>query len=191
MHTDKKIKKIKISDEGDSLRLTFDWPQGITQVHIATQPDPNIGKLFTLQEYKKQAGYHTLKIQGITTYYIYPSQWENGEDIFFEASQMSYTNQTIIHFSMEESIRQYKNYRVILQANYPVPADIICYVKKENALPQNVSDGMVYCFSEPLEPNQPITRIIRTAKNEYINFFIKDVSQNDCYQLEGAANGII
>lgn len=177
------IKKIKCYDEGDAIRLTFDWPQGISQVFISTEPDPAVGRLFTLQEYKKQAGYTTLKIQGAITFYIYPSQREDGEDIIYDPTEFAYTNPTIITFSLAEEIEQYKNYRLTISANYPVPEEIICYVKKENAIPNDISDGVLYPFSEALTPNQPMTRIIRTTKNEYINLFIQDVNNAKLYQL--------
>jgi len=183
MHPDNKIKKIKPHDEGTHLRLTFDWPQEITQVLISTRQDPTTGKLFTLEEYKKQSGYTTQKLQGITTYYIYPSQRENGEDITFPPTHLSYTNRTIIDITIKEKSTQHKNHNITISTNYPVTTGILCYTKKENTPPQNQTDGVFYPITEPLEPNKPITRIIRTNRNEYINFFIQDLAQEELYEL--------
>ena len=175
------IKNVKCYEDGDTIRLVFDWQQGLSQVFITTQPDPTSGKLFTLQEYKKQAGYITPKIQGTTTYYIYPTQRENGKDIIYDPIEFTHTSQTIINFSLEEEIGQFKNHRLTIYANYPVPENVICYVKNKNARPENILDGVLYHFNEVI--NQPITRIISTAKNEYINLFIRHANNAKLYQL--------
>jgi len=195
------IKKIKIYDEDETLRLTFDWARDISQVYIATAPDSDAGlvvpiarncssmqhgKLFTLQEYKKQSGFHTPKLQGITTYYIYPTQRENGEEIIHPPTEASFTNKTVINFSIIEKIGTYKNHHITISANYPVPVDIIGYVKQYSPGNSSHINDTSYTIGE--EISQPITRVIRTAKDEYIKLFLRD---ENLYCLEGESHGTV
>jgi len=188
------IKNVKCHNDGDRLRITFDWPPAVQQVHVYTlrdgsEPDFGNGKLFTLQEYKKQSGFLADKTQGETIFRIYPLVWsvthggicnsteEAGEYVLYDQTDLnsvSLIEKTIINCSMKEKVGQYKNYEITLSANYSVQKNTICYVKKENELPRDINDGLLYHFDEAITPGQPITRIVRTMKNEYIRFFSMD-----------------
>ncbi|MCL2386298.1 MAG: hypothetical protein FWC89_01995 [Defluviitaleaceae bacterium] len=199
---DKTIKNVKCYDNSDNIRLTWNWGQGVQQVYIFTEglnvneTDANAenfsndGKLFTLQEYKKQGGCILPKNAGAFVYYIYPFQRVDGEDILYDQphnqNQISYTCKTTINVTIVEKAEptmlssffssggRYKNHEVTLTSNYNVSADIIGYVKNENAPPTDINDGTTYLLGEPLQANQPLTRIIRTERNEYLNLFIPE-----------------
>ena len=185
------IKNTKCHDDGDKLRIIFNWPNGIGQVYIfaakyaapvAELMEQGGGKLFTLQEYKKLGGYITEKAQGETHYYIYPLMREGGENILYDQTgenSVSFIDMTFITCQICEKTgwgfdNGYKNHEITLEANYPVEKNIICYVKKKNEPPRDNNDGTLYYFGEPIEPNQPITRIVRTMKNEYLRIFVRD-----------------
>ena len=192
--SDKIIKNIKCTDEGENIRLTWSWPQGIEQVYAFTSEELTGGKLFTLQEYKKRGGYILRKNPGVSTYYIYPFLRKGGEDILCNQppgqNKISYTNQTIINFSVSEKFglpflgQYYKNHEIILSSENDVPADIISYVKKENNFPNDAQDGVVYYFGEMLEAGKPLTRIVQTGKNEYISLFIRK-ENTELYVMKG------
>jgi len=162
------MQKIKIYDENANLRITFDWPQNVGEVYIATAPPPEMGRLFTLQEYKGQGGFVTPKLPGVTTYYIYPTDWG-------EVGQISYTFRTDIDVQIREKIGRYKNHHITLCATHPVPQDVVCYVK---------DDGTRYQLGESLQPNVPLTRVVRTCMHEYLRLFIAEDYSN-LYSLRG------
>jgi len=144
------MKKLKYYEEGDNLRLTFDWPDGVDYIHISPPTPP---RLFTLQEYIKFGGLKTPKLQGLTTYYI-----QAGE----EESCLVYENKTAVNFVLERRAHQYN---LTLSCDYHVPPDVVFY-KKNN--------GMVYPFSEEIFPGEFVTRVIQVKSNEQISLFIKD-----------------
>ena len=196
----KAIKNVKYFDEGSNLRFTFDWARGVSQVYISTTPSPLVGKLFTLQEYRKQAGFITPKAQGETTYYIHASLRENGEDVVFtqpSGNQIVYTYKTIIDYYICEKMGKFKNHQITFSTNNHVPCGVICYVKKENEYPSNICDGEIYNFNETLKSQQPITRIVRTTKNEYIRLFLCEKEEKKLYKLNqlnqqrGVENGTV
>ena len=185
------IKNIKLRDEGDKLKLTWHWPLETEYVYIFTDASLVNPRLFTLQEYKKRGGFYTQKVVGISTFYVYPFIRENGEDTLCEQPMgenvVSFTNLTMITADICEKIplpifqTRYRNHEITLTANHNVPSDIICYAKKENNRPDH--DGVMYFFGEPLQAGQPVTRIIRTTKNEYINLFITE-GKTSLYSLK-------
>jgi len=175
------IKNLTHHQDNNKLRITFDWPAETTQVHIAKENDFTKAKLFTLQEYKSSGGFVTSKSPGITNYYIFPSKQESGQNIpTGEAAHISYTHQTIIHFQLEEKTDQYKHHKLTLQSEAHIPAATLYYVKNDHP-PQSITDGIKY----PIEAirQAPLTRIIRTNKDEYIKLFLKD--GENLYKLEG------
>jgi len=182
------IKNVKCSDNGSTkLQITFDWPVGVQDVYIFAShlASDNFdihqaaGKIFTLQEYKKLGGFETSKMPGRTFYYIYPFvRCAEEGDILHNQDGTNFTEFceiTKIKCLMREKngIGASKNFEITLSANYPVGSDIICYVKKKNEIPTNINDGTLYQFGAPLEPGQDVTRVVRTARNEYIRLFAK------------------
>jgi len=148
------FKNIKCHDDGGKLRITFDWPDGVGEVYVN-------GRMYTLQEYRARSGFVTEKLRGRTVYYI--SDTEEGH-----RSCVSFVEKTSITCKIREISglgydKRYKNYEVTLSADYPVPADVICYVKND--------DGM-YCFGEPIMPDAPLVRVVRTVRGEVLHVFV-------------------
>ena len=181
------IKNAKCHDSGDKIRIIFDWPIGIQQVYIFIDELSDNGKLFTLQEYKKHGGFVTEKVHGETKYYIYPSTRKSGEDVLYEQNGdnfVCFIEKTTINCHIHSAIgKKYVNHEVSLSANYRVESDIICYVKKKNAPPMDITDGTLYYLSEAIEPGDVLTRIIRTAQNEYLRFFVIDNEKRNIYGI--------
>ena len=195
------ITNLKCYDEGENIRLTFNWGAGVEQVYIFENEDKNEGdaspevnqnsggRLFTLQEYKKRGGYIRAKRPGRFTYRVYPFvRDESGRDILSEQPENSITHicKTDIALTIEESTGvAYKHYKITLTAQHSTPPDIVLYVKyseTEDAHPGNASDGVAYLFGEMLDAGKPVTRIIRTETNEYLRFFINQIN-SELYNL--------
>ena len=79
------ILNLKAHTEGDNLRLTFQWPLSVEQIYVfktkandvsdsfdITTADQQQARLYTLQEYKKHAGYVEVMRPGVYTYHIFP-----------------------------------------------------------------------------------------------------------------------
>jgi len=193
------ITNIKCRDDIENFCLTFNWPQGVEQVYISA--DKNMGnkfhesicaegmsknvenkfhesicaegmsknmetaKLFTLQEYKKLGGFSIRKTPGIFTYYVCAPGGQ--------PSEITFTCKTSINCDIIEKTeffgkvgkigKNYKNHQITFTAEYDTPSGIICYAK---------SGGITYFFGEPLKALHPLTRIVRTKKNEDLELFI-------------------
>ena len=161
---------IKFHDEGENLRLTWSWPQGIEHLYIS---DGIIEKLYTLQEYKQRGGYFTKKKPGKTRYYIKISEAENSPEIFHERNENSnvYIFETVINIRL---IKKHKNHEIILSSKHDAPPDTICY--KVSGL------NNFYFISERLEAGKLLKLNIRTEKNQNIHMFINE-EQEDLYSL--------
>jgi len=193
------IKNIKSHVEHDKskIRITFDWPADISQVFIfavqACNPDSEfLGKpglaeighrLFTLQEYKKYSGFITEKIRGETSYFIYPSTREGEGYILYEHSTgnncVNFIEKTTINCQIKEKMswgidKKHTNHQITISSDYSIEENILCYVKKKNAPPIDITDGKLYYFTEAIEPGRAITRIVRTMKNEYVQMFVSE-----------------
>jgi len=175
--SNKEIKNIKYYNEGNKIRITFDWPVGVQQVKFqAVRESACKLKLFTLQEYKKHGGYITEKIYGKTDYYIYPydpGKIQTSADLsadFTDFAKFTIINKIKIYYTLAEKFSAgYKKYTLTVSSPHPVPPDIICYVKKKNSPPVDINDGTLYYLEE--EISQPLKRIIRTDINEHISVF--------------------
>ena len=148
------FKNVKCHDDGKKLRITFDWPVGVGEAYIN-------GNLFTLQEYKTRGGFVTDKLRGKTVYYISDNEVEQGSSVcFVEKTFITCKIRDINGFGYD---KRYKNHEITLTADYPVSADIICYEKN--------CDG-IYFFGEPIMPDEPLVRIVRTMKEEQLRVFV-------------------
>jgi len=156
------IKNIKCHDQGGKLRLTFDWPIGVGQVYVN-------GKLYTLQEYKARGGFITEKIRGRTVYYISDSEVEQGRSVCFV--EKTFVTCKIREISGLGYDKRYKNHEITLTADYHVPANVICYEKKKNATACD-NDDILYYIGDAVSAGQPLKRVIRTMKDEYIHMSI-------------------
>lgn len=180
---------IKIYEEGDNIRLTFNWLLGVEQVYVYTlegHPDrenkpfeglpigSDDGKLFTLQEYKERGGYVTKKTPGVTTYYICPFLREDGEDVILTQDNITFTCRTVVEYSIREKLGRYKNHLITLSSKNTVPEDVICYVKKANGFPVDIGDGILYYLSGLPEGGKTMTWVVRTEGHEFIRVFIRN-----------------
>lgn len=161
---------------GGKLRLTFDWPQHIQEVFIADTKDvtssTTSGKVYTLQEYKKNGGFFTAKLPGCTHYYICPML--DGTILHQPDGNIASHIETVrIRYKMYERTGAYKYYDISLSADYIVPAGIIYYVKKAGAPPSSINDGMQYSIDIPLTPGKELLQVIRTSRTEYLQFFTR------------------
>lgn len=202
------ISKLKCHFEEGQIRLTFLWPEDIEQVYIfKTKPDeqfdikaadPSGGRLFTLQEYKKNRGYTEPRPSGAFVYHIFPFIRKETEDfaVVGESSDVSdnfvsdnfieVIGQISIRLSITEKAKrfsQYKNYKITLLSQQTVAGDVLCYVKKTGAYPQSVKDGTVYFFGDTLIAGSPGHFEIKVKKDEYIRVFVQDEDKAGVYIL--------
>ena len=159
------IDNIKFHDFNyNQIKMTFSWPLDTQEVFIND-------KLFTLQEYKKLGGFITKKIPGKMSYEICTNNGVTANSTFICKTYIKYNILTKTGLGFDP---RYKNYEITLQANYPVPKDIICYTIKKNDLPRDISDGRLYYWNEMLAQNTQTTRIVRTMQDEFLQIFVKD-----------------
>jgi len=186
MESGERVTNIRCIEEGENIRITFNWPESVEQVYIFStqgefgefkinEADTSQGRMFTLQEYKKRGGCVISQEPGVITYYIYPFRREDGEDVCYACdgeNQITHTCRINIDFTIREKTGRYKNHEITLTADHPVERDTVRYVKKANDSPQNIHDGVDYVFGEMLEPGRYVTRVVRTMSNEYLRLFI-------------------
>jgi hypothetical protein len=166
---------LKCNDEGEKIRLTWNWPQEIEQVYIFTNEETG-GKLFTLQEYKKRGGAFLRKKHGTFDFLICPFKRENGEDIFFDNlddNKISFTHKAEIFFSVREKKsppflkQQHKNFLISFSSKENIPPNIIRYEKNE-------CDDVIYFFGEEISADKVVTRIVQIENDETLRFFISE-----------------
>ena len=208
------IDGLKCTDEGDTYRLTFRWPEAVRQVYIykkqgsfddsekSLQPLVYAGempggtascsmRLHTLQEYRMHGGYTDAKTPGTYTYHIYPFERVNGEDIYYTGPDsrhiITVTGQGVINCSITERQhwRDYKLYDITITSGLPIPPETVCCVKKEGAYPVSHDDGVVYYFYEPVQRGELFTRHMQVGKDEYVRLFIAE-SAAAAYRLDMA-----
>lgn len=194
------IGDLKYFEEGNRIRLTFKWPTAIQQVYIfKTAGDFDIetaleseARLFTLQEYKKQAGFFDAKTPGVYTYRIYPFLRDEDEDIAIAQTNgkndiTCLTGQVAVGFRFNEKVSWMgggKTIDIQLLSDQYIDADLLCYVKKAGGYPADLQDGLVYFFGEPLQPGIKLLRRIKTQKNEFIRLFVHDPDKAHLYRLQ-------
>jgi hypothetical protein len=153
-----KITNLRCRDEGEKIKLTWAWQPEMEFVYVN-------GKLFTLWEYKKNAGCSLRKVPGVTKYVVCPFKRENGEDILYDESEITVSFKTKINFSIcEKFSSRYRNFEITFTPQHDVPENVICYT----------INGNTYIFGETLKAETPTTRIIRAGKSENLRVFIRD-----------------
>ena len=202
------IRQLKCHMEAGQMRLTFLWPIDCEQVYIfktegpfnIAEINPAVGRLFTLQEYKKQGGYTEPRPSGAFVYRIFPFVREGVEDfaiVYTGTSdlenagnevdnEIEVTGQIPIEFSISEKtgfLSKEKKYTVTLLSQQTVAGDVLCYVKKEGSYPQSVEDGKIYFFGDGLRASVKGKWEIKTKKNEYIRLFVRDPDKTGVYLL--------
>ena len=167
------IKNIKCHNHNRKLKLTFDWPPGISEVQINE-------KLYTLQEYKKNGGYVTKKSQGLTTYEIFPIK--EGEIMRENGDSVTHLEKTILVYEIKETgVGKYTNHIITFSANYPVPPKILCYVRSINRL-VDISQETMYYLYEEIPATHDLICVVRTPKNERLHLFINE-EMRDLYGI--------
>ena len=196
------ITQLKHHMEPGQMRITFLWPEDVEQVYIfktSAHENHNFsaqtaqdGKLFTLQEYKKQGGYTCPRPSGSFVYRIYPFIKKEGKDFIVVCDDIDnyieVTGQIPINFCITEKkgfLNKHKTYTVTLTAQQSIPGDVLCYVKKENTYPVSPTDGIMYFFGDGLVAGSTGKWDVKVKKNEYIRVFVRDKSLNDVYILKG------
>ena len=201
------VSQLKCHMEAGLMRLTFLWPEDVEQVYIfktgehfnIEDADPASGRLFTLQEYKKQGGYTCPRPSGAFTYRIYPFIRKDGCDYAFvytdkyagdfqsPQNSIEVCGQIPIQVNITEKsgfLSKDKTYIITLLAQQAVEGDILCYVKKLNGYPATVNDGMMYFFGNGLEAGLPKKWEVKVKKNEYIRVFVRDPVLAGIYCVE-------
>jgi len=214
------IRQLKCHMEAGQMRLTFLWPIDCGQVYVfktetrfdIAEADPNRGRLFTLQEYKKQGGYIEPRPSGAFVYSVFPFIREGGEDFAIiykgggskggssgesgsnesgsnegSSNEIEVTGQIPIDFSVTEKtgfLSKEKKYTVTLLSQQAVEGDVLCYVKKEGSYPQNPEDGVMYFFGDGLAAGIKGRWEIKVKKNDYIRIFVRDQDKASIYLLK-------
>ena len=180
------IDGLKCTDEGDSFRLTFRWPEGIQQVHIYKKeenceaPSSGPARLLTLQEYRRQSGFTDKKSPGTFTYMVCPFVRTDGEDFYYpqpdNRHMATVTGRVEIKYQIncQQNWRGQKLHDIIMSSGYDIPPDTICCVKKENSPPTGPHDGTVYYVHDAITKGEPLVRQVQTTKDEYICLYISD-----------------
>jgi len=189
-----KITNIKCRDDGGKITLTWHWPEGVEQVHIFIGDTVASPKLYTLQEYKKRGGFSAKKCRGVNMFSVFPftpdddasgapASDDSDTPAAYQSPSHTPTSENTIRFIVTTPITctvtekstplafatRYKNHEITLSAPHDIPSDTICYAKS--------STNAIFTFTDPLYANQPLTRTIRTEKDDHLSFYInKDVS---------------
>ena len=154
---------MKINCNAETMRLTWCWPQDIQQAYVTVNGET---ALYTVQEYKRRGGFFISKEPGVYDITVQPFVRENGEDIIHEQMQntLTYTCKNEIFYTLSTKTgEQFANHEITLLAAHAVSRGVIGYTK--------TNCNHEYFF-EPLAPNQPLIRIVRTKKDEKLHLFI-------------------
>ena len=109
----------KFQNQDNKLRITFDWPKDLNQVYIN-------GKLFTLQEYKKQGGFFAYKKFGDNIFAM--STEQDSEDV----CTLIHTEKVTINCALTPKHglgynRMHTSFMVVLESNHPLEENVVKY----------------------------------------------------------------
>ncbi|GAV11660.1 beta-mannanase [Paenibacillus sp. chi10] len=196
------IRRLAHSIDEDRCTLRWLWPDTIQAVYVhkaadrlaAERPPVAELKLYTRDEYKANNGYHD-RIDGIgrLVYTIYACllqedgqqqlviQQDGGNRIALS------TGRARICYSIRYKggwFKTFKTAQIQVAAEVPLPADVLCYVKKHGGYPASKDDGTVYPFVEPFAPGRNMLPEIEIGKDDYIRLFFTDGRQyGQLYEL--------
>ncbi|MBG9791181.1 beta-mannanase [Paenibacillus dendritiformis] len=197
------IRGLTHSIDEERCTLRWLWPDTIQAVYVhkaaadrtaAERPPAAELKLYTRDEYKANNGYHD-RIEGIgrLVYTIYAClleedgqqqlviQPDGGNRIALS------TGRARIYYSIRYKggwFKKFKTAQIQVTAEVPLPADVLCYVKKHGGYPAGKDDGTVYPFVEPFAPGRNMLPEIEIGKDDYIRLFFTDGRQfGQLYEL--------
>lgn len=183
--------------------LRWLWPDTIQAVYVhkaaadrpaAERPPAAELKLYTRDEYKANNGYHD-RIEGIgrLVYTIYACllQEDGQQQLIVQPDDGNRialsTGRARIYYSIRYKggwFKKFKTAQIQVTAEVPLPADVLCYVKKHGGSPASKDDGTVYPFVEPFAPGRNVLPEIEIGKDDYIRLFFTDGRQyGQLYEL--------
>lgn len=179
----KNIENIRLHNYTDTIKITFDWPRGITEVYVFKITGNQIftltpaaipqGQLLTYQEYIRNSGYVAQKTYTKSTYYIYPTTNFAGEKSIYDQPGthiITHTAPTQISVKIIEKnipLTQYKNCHIHIRSQHTIPPNII-HIKKSNT---------TYPILDEIHKN--LTLIMRVPQADTIQPLISDQAKSD------------
>ncbi|MET3290539.1 UNVERIFIED_CONTAM: hypothetical protein ABID98_003109 [Brevibacillus sp. OAP136] len=183
--------------------ITWHWPDGIPCVYIhkalpgvpvvpAELPLQQL-RLYTREEYKTHTGYKE-RVEGIGRYeyHIFPCVLDAGKPVLLaqgngENSIVVSTGRARIQYSIKQRKQlfgKYQSVQIQIFTETFVARDVLCYVKKEGAMPAKKDDGTRYDFLDDFEPGTTILPEIEIKKTEHIRLFLTDGQKyGELYEL--------
>lgn len=183
--------------------LTWSWPEDVHFVYICKSragQEPSFEqmseqdlKLYTREEYKANAGYREIiDTIGRYMYRIYPCIREDGKlVVLYQNNDKNMvhvsTGKARIYYSIKQKkgfFSKYKSIQMQVRPEVPVPKEVLCYVKKEGAVPAHKDDGTVFPFIRDFEPGKNLLPEIEVSKNDYLRvFFTNGKKYGEIYEL--------
>lgn len=200
--SDQEVKDLQCTVNDGEMKLTWYWPKNIEFVYMLIAPvakweeieENSVSnmKLYTREEYKAKQGYHE-RMDSIGKYAvrIFPCLKE-GEELTILKQE---NDLNLVHFSTGRAKIYYSiNYKKkLLQARKKVKMSImseitieravLCYVKKEGAVPVSIDDGTIYPFIRDFQAGETVLPEIEIEKNEFMRIFIQDRKFAEIYEL--------
>ncbi|MFD2446855.1 beta-mannanase [Bacillus sp. CGMCC 1.16607] len=187
------IKELQSTLRDSTICFNWYWPKEVDFVYIyKTSADDirsldelNEGdlKLYTKEEYKVKKGYEE-SLDGIGRFAIrvYPCMKQEGKLILLNQEDeknllLFSTGRAKIYYDIaykKKLFQSRKNVKMTIMSEIPVPHDVLCYVKKNGAVPVSIDDGTLYPFIRDFTAGQTVLPEIELEKNEYIRIFFKN-----------------
>lgn len=201
--TELSIKDVVCQLQGTECVINWHWAEEVPCVYVyrsgydepfdVTQINETQLKLYTREEYKAHKGLRE-KNEGIGryTYRIFPCRLENGKPIMLVPEGESHivhvrTGKAKIFYSFKRGrnwFSPYQSLQIRIFSEIPIPKDVLCYVKKEGAIPTNKDDGTQYAFIRDLQPGANLMPEIEVRKKDVIRLFFTDGKKyGELYEL--------
>jgi hypothetical protein len=200
---DLRIRELQSTIQDSGILLTWFWPREIDFVYIYKAHADNLReigelerqdlKLYTREEYKVNQGYTgRLDMLGRHAYRILPGQKRNGNLVVF----MQETEENLIYVSggrakiyfsisyKNKLLLPRKKVKVSITTELPFDKELLCFVKKREAVPLSLDDGTWFPFVRDFPAGKTELPEIEIEKNEFIRiFFSKGKQSTDIYEL--------
>jgi hypothetical protein len=201
--SDLEIKELRSTIQNTEIKLTWFWPKEIDFVYIYKASADNLGeipaveerdlKLYTREEYKANQGYiGKLDTIGRYAYRILPGQRRDGRLIAFiqenEDNLIYITGgRAKIYFTISyknKLLHSRKKVKISIMTELPLERNMLCFVKKKEAVPNSIDDGTWFPFVQDFPTGKTELPEIEMDKNEFISiFFSKGRQSTDIYEL--------
>ena len=200
---DLEIKELKSSIQDTEVLLTWFWPKEIDFVYIykagadklqeTTAVEERDLKLYTREEYKANKGYiGRLDAIGRYAYRILPGQRRDGK--LYTFSQENENNliyitggraKVYVSISYKNKLLQKrKRAKMSIITELPLDREMLCFVKKRDAVPNSLDDGTWFPFVHDFPVGETVLPEIELDRNEFIRiFFNKGRQSTDIYEL--------